>query len=303
MELRQLRYFAEIVGSGGFTSAARRCGVSQPTLSSQISRLERELGVILLKRAGPRVTTTPAGDALFRRASEILRLAEAAVSDTAEAARASGERVAVGVLSTVASSLLPAAIASVRAGAPDVEITIAEGSTHEMAEALLRGELDLAVLLAPVNDQRLLHAPLGTEHLVLVTPDGPDMPAGEQPATEAAVIAFGAVVCDDHDSPPINLLQGAMNAGVRRIIRCPWSRPATTLSLVRAGLGAALLPELTARQDNAGGVRVTIVEDLPTRELVVAWHAEKERTDITRAMQAALAEQARKLLGEPRTPA
>src|SRR6185436_12772423 len=156
MELRQLEYFAAVARHRHFTRAAEELYVTQPALSQQVRRLERELGLELLKRTSSGVEVTPAGQELLTRAEAILA---GVTRGFVRLATAPGELLR-----------LPAELAAFHAAHPGVRIALRHGSAREVLEALRRGAADLALLaLADSADAAGLEAqPLRDEPLRLI---------------------------------------------------------------------------------------------------------------------------------------
>jgi DNA-binding transcriptional LysR family regulator len=146
MELRHLRYFVAVADALHFSRAAGRLNLTQPALSRQIRDLEDELGVALLRRHGAQTTLTPAGARFVERAKEILAAAERA----ADEARATARVVRFGHYGALwANYCAPALRAFVRRF-PQLTLQPVELSPGDLAVALRRGEVDMA-LLGPVN--------------------------------------------------------------------------------------------------------------------------------------------------------
>ena len=168
MELHQLRYFTAVAEAGSFSRAAERCHVSQPSLSQQISKLERQLGQRLFDRLGRRVLLTDAGRELLDRAHAIL----SAVDDAERQLKAGGSqgRLTVGAIPTVAPYLLPAVLEQFTARHPDVELTIHEDVKQNLLAATVAGDIDLALVALPVVDDRLEVESILTEPLLAALP-------------------------------------------------------------------------------------------------------------------------------------
>lgn len=146
MEIRQLEYFVAVVEDGNFTRAAARVHVTQPGVSAQIRRLERELGYELLDRSGRTVRPTAVGEALLphaKAALDAVRNARLAVDQVAGLLRG---RVHVGMVTVVASLDVPGMLAEFQADHPAVEIALRQGGTDDLVDALKDGELDMAFL-------------------------------------------------------------------------------------------------------------------------------------------------------------
>ena len=100
MELRYLRYFVAVAEARNFTRAARDLGISQPPLSQQIQRLEREIGTPLLRRLTRGIELTEAGESFYEDACQILALSDAALEKTKGIARGMNGRLALGITSS-----------------------------------------------------------------------------------------------------------------------------------------------------------------------------------------------------------
>src|SRR5580765_7107197 len=144
MELHQLRYFVAVADLRSFTNAAERCFVSQPSLSQQIIKLERELGQRLFERLGRKVRLTDAGQTLYQQAVSIL----ASVEEARRCVGGSNEHegiVNLGVIPTMAPYLLPPLVREFRSRCPNSNLMIHEDLTDHVIENCLRGEFDLGI--------------------------------------------------------------------------------------------------------------------------------------------------------------
>src|SRR5262245_7101611 len=165
MEMHQLRYFVAVAQTGNFSRAAARCHVSQPSLSQQILKLEHRLGQPLLHRLGRRAVLTDAGRLLLDRAVMILPAADDAERHLRAGDELHGGRLAIGAIPTVAPYALPCALERYVRRCPQVELIVREDVTSQIVQAVIEGELDLALVALPIPDDRLDAEPLLTEPL------------------------------------------------------------------------------------------------------------------------------------------
>lgn len=166
MELRQLRYFVQVVELGSFSRAAASLQMVQSALSQQVSRLEGELSTRLLQRSSKGVQPTEAGLAFFRQAQLALRHAEQAVR-AAQHSRLTGS-VSVGLAPTTAAVLGLPLIRAMRERYPDVRLHMVESLSGHLATMLNRRQLDLAVLFSTEPARRWSVMPLLSEKLYLM---------------------------------------------------------------------------------------------------------------------------------------
>ena len=170
MNLRDLHYLISLADHRHFGRAAAACFVSQPTLSTQIRKLEVELGVTLIERAPRKVMLTPAGHDIADRARQIL----AEVDQLKESARRTRDpeagSVRLGIFPTLGPYLLPHVLPKIRERFPRLELLLIEEKTEVVLRQLREGKLDVGVLALPLHDDQLHVEFLFEEPFVLAVP-------------------------------------------------------------------------------------------------------------------------------------
>ena len=290
MDMTQLRSFLAIVETGGFGRAAAQCGITQPSLSQQIKRLESSLGVRLFDRLGRRIALTGAGEALVPRARRIL----AEVRDVQEMLQ--GEtindrgRLRIGAIPTMAPYLLPPAVRAFRRSHAGTTISLREDLTDRLVEGLVNCELDLAVMSAPVDDERIELEVIGREKLIVAMPRGFDLPHADR-----------LRLVDLRDQPAVVLhemhclgrqIDGFCSAkGITRHIVCRSTQLATVLEMVALGLGVSIVPQMCADADRSRlRTYLPIMRGGPEREITLAWRIGRTREQTAQAFGATLRE-------------
>lgn len=171
MELRHLRYFVAVVEEGSLTVAAeRRLHTAQPSLSRQIRDLEYEVGVPLLTRSGRGVELTAAGQAFLDHARLALAQAEAAVEAARRAALPSKPIFALGFLTGQEMDWLPEAMDTLKDQLPAIDVTVSSDYSPLLANALMRGKLDLAFMRPEAGMPELDYRVIVKEPLIVVLP-------------------------------------------------------------------------------------------------------------------------------------
>jgi len=190
MDTRRLYSFVRVVDAGSITRAADLLHIAQPALSQQMTALESLFGQQLLSRSKQGVEPTEAGRVLYRHARVILRQLEQAQADVEIVGRelAGGVSVGLAPYSTINALALPL-LSAVRARYPRVLLHINENFGGVLSEALMTGRMDMALLydsgpIRGVDFERLL-----TEELVVVAPEGIDLPARPQDPVSMADLA------------------------------------------------------------------------------------------------------------------
>jgi DNA-binding transcriptional LysR family regulator len=245
MELRELELLLACVEAGGFTAGARRAHAAQPTLSLAIKRLEEELGLRLLVRPrarGERLAPTEAGELVLQLARGVRDLRRETASRLGELGGPVRGEVTVGAAPSLATSLLPLALASLRARAPGVRVAVEVGPSDTLVESLRAGSLDAAVVaeVAPTVRRALLVTPLFEEPFVAVA--GRGLPLGQ--STTLRELAKGPLLLPLERVFHGQLVREAFaRAGVERLEPVATLGSAEALlAAARAGLGYAVLP-------------------------------------------------------------
>ena len=163
MNLRDLRYLVAVAEHRHFGRAAEACFVSQPTLSTQLKKLEEFLGVTLVERNNRQVMLTPVGESIVAQAERVLRESNQLVG-IAEAHRDPyGGDFRLGIIPTIAPYLLPKVLGPLRKTFPNLRLQLTESQTAVLTTLLKGGELDAAILALPIDDDHIESALLYRE--------------------------------------------------------------------------------------------------------------------------------------------
>jgi LysR family tcuABC transcriptional regulator len=170
MEMRQLRYFVQIVESGSLAKASRQLFIAQPALSQQMARLEDEVGRPLLLRSSRGVTPTENGEALYHHAKFMLRQLDQAVSVARQETAAVSGRVVLGLAPTTVCRLGLPLLQHLRRQYPGVLLNVVEGLSGHLEHMTRVGQLDLALLFRQNAAAELSVEPLLDEELFVILP-------------------------------------------------------------------------------------------------------------------------------------
>ncbi|WP_415947972.1 LysR family transcriptional regulator [Streptomyces sp. KLOTTS4A1] len=281
MELRHLAALAAVADEGSFGRAAARLGYTQSTVSQQIAGLERAVGGAVFDRpGGPRpVRITPLGSLVLAHGRELLQRA-GALTEAVDRFRAGDGRIDIGTFQSMSNVILPPLVHRLREEHPGCDIRL-----YEEEAALPRvGELDLLFFDgrgdADVEHLKLLDDPYRLVARRGTFPDGPVDPS----SLDGAPTVAHPPVCDQ-----ARVEQELARRGVRPLITFRTAGNETVLSMVRAGLGSALLPQLALRTAGIGSDDSLSVHELwpplPPREIFLLWQAGRSHSPLaTRAI-------------------
>jgi LysR family tcuABC transcriptional regulator len=180
MDMRQLRYFVQIVESGSLAKASRQLFIAQPALSQQMARLEDEIGKALLLRSSRGVVPTENGEALYHHAKFMLRQLDQAVSVARQDTAAVSGRVALGLAPTTVCRLGLPLLQHMRARYPGILLNVIEGLSGHLEHMTRVGQLDLAVLFSQTAASELSVEALLDEELFVILPSDSTLVAPER---------------------------------------------------------------------------------------------------------------------------
>jgi DNA-binding transcriptional LysR family regulator len=216
MTLQQLRYFLAAAEHGSFSAAADALLMAQPSLSDQIRRLEKELGVALFARAGRRLALTEAGRMLRPHAERTLAAAEEAVESVKAVRTLTGGTASFGTFGSAHHYLLGGLVQDFRRRYPDVRVRVVGQNSAEVADAIREGRLEAGLIALPIDDRGLEVRPSISDenHYVSASPQRLAKPKTIEEIAAAPLILYdarwGAV-----DPMRRQLDERAQRAGVR----------------------------------------------------------------------------------------
>ena len=263
LDVRRLRLLRELARLGTLAAVADAFSYTPSAVSQQLSALEREAGVPLLRKAGRRVALTPAGADLAARTEPVLALLEEAAAALAAGRAEMAGVLRIGAFPTAMRTLLPAALVTLGAAHPRLELQVTELDPAQVPDALRTGALDIALVheydYVPAEPDPALQAePLLAETIYLASAvaaaldiePGDGIDPVRQCAARPWIAASPGTLCH---LMTVRLCQGA---DFSPRIRHHADDFTTVLALVAAGQGVALVPQL-ALADRPDGVALT----------------------------------------------
>jgi DNA-binding transcriptional LysR family regulator len=281
LEFRNLRYFVAVAEELHFSRAAERLYIAQPALSEQIRRLERDLGVELLRRTTRKVELTPAGEEFLVRARRILAEADAAMGEAERAARGEVGRLRVSTLGTAGIESVPRIMRAFGAERPNVALDLIPVSLEDHSGGLHDGATDVAFVWRPFRDDGLAFEPVAEDPRVAVLPVGhrladrdrvrmQDLIDEPWPHVDTDPVALAFWTCADYrDGRPAR--RGPTIASMEQVFEA-----------VRAGLCISTSPRSLASVQPWPGLVFVEVEDLSPAALALGWR-EADETPVVQA--------------------
>ncbi|RZA21252.1 MAG: DNA-binding transcriptional regulator OxyR [Lysobacteraceae bacterium] len=273
MNLRDLKYLVALADLRHFGKAADACFVSQPTLSTQVRKLEEELGVALVERAPRKVMLTAAGQDVVQRARRIV----AEVEQMKEAARRSRDpesgSLRLGVFPTLGPYLLPHVVPYLREHFPQLELLLVEEKSDVLVQRLRDGQLDAALLALPLHDDQLHAQPLFEEPFVFAAPRQHPL-ASKQSMTLAQLSDETLLLLEDGHCLRDQALDVCRLSGAQEKSGFRATSLETLRQMVSAGVGVTLLPALSVHESIAQSPNLRLLpfrKPAPSRSIALAW--------------------------------
>jgi LysR family hydrogen peroxide-inducible transcriptional activator len=243
MNLRDLEYLVALADHGHFGRAARACGVSQPTLSAQLRKLEDELGEELVERGTRPLLLTGSGDLIVRRARNMLAEAAEIERIGRQGSDPATGSIRLGIFPSLAAYLLPHVLPGVRRTYPDLDLQLVEEKSDLLMEQLRAGVLDAAILALPVDEKGLQSRVLFDEEFLLAVPATHELSNLAEPVDQQVLAGQRVLLLDDG-----HCLRDQALAVCQQARASEREFRATSLEILRqmvtAGGGVTLLPQL-----------------------------------------------------------
>jgi DNA-binding transcriptional LysR family regulator len=290
MDARQLRYFVAIAEALSFRRASERLHVAQPALTRHLQSLESSLGVQLLHRNKHRVLLTSAGEAVLVQARLILHKLDQLPVIAQEAATGESGTLRVGFISLVAYELLPPMLRCLRTLKPRAEINLVEFLVMDQFSGILQDRMDVAILRPlytdPAVETRVIHrAPF-----VVALPSGHPLRVHER-------VSIHDLRGEEFITLPPSKTGPSFHEQIMRFCRIGGFEPTVVrdasdsqamMGLIAAGMGIAIVPDLTRNLRTLGVEYRPLIEITERADIVVAWRKAHNNPLITSFVEAAV---------------
>jgi LysR family hydrogen peroxide-inducible transcriptional activator len=289
LSLRDLEYVVAVADLGNFMRAAEHCHVTQPSLSVQIRRLEERLDTVIFERTTRKILVTERGARLVDQMRKVLLEGRRLLDMALRPQRAFGGTLRLSAIATLGPYYFPHVLGYIQQAFPEVSLELGEGKTDDLVQALLRGDLDVVLMSAPVTDTQVSCVAIFQEPFRLACRD-------DHPANASSGDLWASLQPRER-----LLLEDGHCLREQALAACddvaPNQRQGTSLETLRymvaAGEGCTLMPQLATTQ--VKGMRYLPLPDDFARTIVLAWRKSDQRADDFRALAQTL-----RAVGHPR---
>jgi len=275
MNLRSLQYFVTLADLKHFSKAADACFVSQPTLSTQIRKLEEELGVQLVERSPKNIMLTPAGEEIALRAQQVLHDVEQIRTVARRSHHPDEGRLRLGIFPTLAPYLLPHVVPSLRERYPRLHLQLSEEKTEDCLSLLRRGALDAALLALPVPSEGLEIEILFQEPSVVALPGDHEL-AGKTRIGLEDLNGSELLLLEEGHCLREHALEVCALAGAHERVDFHATSMETLRQMVAASVGITLMPILAVKPPIAKTKNLSVrpfAGTVPARTIAMVWRS------------------------------
>ena len=281
MEFNQLKYFLAVTELGSFSKAASQCSISQPALSIQIQKLENEIGSRLLDRARRRVVPTDAGRILVGHARRVLAQIETARLEIRSTNEKGAGKLAFGILPTIAPYLLSHILTTFQERCPKARFTVHEDTSFQLMQLLEENKLDFVIVCLPIREHGFEKEELFSEELLLALPVQHPLAQRDHILAEDLRRENFILLHESHCLSD-QILHYFNRHGFSPRIALQSGQLATIESLIRAGIGISLVPQMAVNRNTMGIAYRSLEKPQPRRVVAVV---RREKRPLKRAAQ------------------
>jgi len=271
MTIQMLRYLILAGDTGSLRSASEQAGVSQPTLSAQLAKLEATLGQTLLERNRQGVRPTPIGERVIQQARIVLREAQHIEKLCSPQVHPLAGKLRLGVIPTVSSYILPSLLPTLQRDYPHTDLHLYDAFTSELLSKLKESTIDAALLSLPIEDSTIAYESILEEPFYAVLPTGHEL-AEQETVSRDDLLRTDLLLLEEGHCLRAQTASFCQLPAHHRVIQA--TSVESLRLMVAAGLGCSVLPRMTVAGRYARHAGVTVrpfSKPTPSRSVILAW--------------------------------
>lgn len=273
MDLQQLRYIIALYEEKHFGRAAKKVGISQPTLSQQIKKLEDELQVILFERSKKQIRLTEAGKTFIPYALAAIKDLKQGIATLKNQSESLTDEIKLGFIPTIGPYLLPKILKEIKSKAPKLKLKLFEETTSVLLENLKAGKFDLGLVALPLLDPQISSQEIGSEEFLLAIPAKSALAKEHPKSISVNNVKKNQLLMlkEGHCFRDQSLDFCHISSGDPRLI-FEGSSLTSVLNLVAAGEGITFVPKMAAKSHANQHIKyITFSGKKPKRSIGLIW--------------------------------
>lgn len=270
MNLRDLKYIVAVAHTKSFVKAAQQCFVSQPTLSMQVKKLEESLGVKIFERNNKRVLITDVGELIIATAKHILQDVDLIEEISANAQNPLAGNFKLGAFPTLASYILPSLVPLIKNQLPHIRLILVEEKTDTLIQQLKNGDLDAALLAAPIKEDDLVAERLFDDIFKLAVSAQHHL-AKQASISPSDLVGEPLLLLDEGHCLRDQALQFCQLNGAEEEQNVRATSLETLRQMVRANTGITFMPDIAIQNEDSNIQYIPFIEPQPQRTICLVW--------------------------------
>ena len=276
MNLRDLRYLVAVAEHRHFGKAAQACFVSQPTLSTQLRKLEETLGVTLIERGNRQIMLSPAGEQIVAQARKVLQEVNVLTTLADQYRDPLGGQLKLGVIPTLAPYVLPRILTPLKELFPNLSLNLTESQTVPLVQKLKEGELDVLLLALPLNEENIVEYELCKEPFLFAVPKS-HAKADRKSVSVNDLSGESVLLLEDGHCLRDQALDVCHSHRAEEDTNFRATSIETLRQMVAAGVGTTLMPEMAVDTAHDDVVYLPFRNKPPHRNVGLCWRASSTR--------------------------
>ena len=279
MNLRDLSYLVAVADLRSFVQAAEQCCISQPTLSTQIKKMEQSLGVQIFERSNKKVLATELGEQIIASARRVLLEVDHIKELARNAQNPLSGNFRLGAIPTLSTYIFPGLVPLIKEALPELRLILVEEKTDNLIGQLKQGQIDAALLALPVKQDFLVSEKLFDDEFKLAV-------ATDNPLAKKSVIAPDELchqqllLLDEGHCLRDQALQICKLNGAEEQQDVRATGLETLRQMVRAGTGITFMPNIAINEAEKGIRYIPFTEPVPKRTIGLVWRKTSVRTEL-----------------------
>jgi len=284
MNLREMAYLVAVADLHNFSKAAEQCNVSQPTLSTQIKKMEEWLGVKIFERNNKRVMITEEGQDIVQSAKKILQEVER-IKEIAECSHNPfAGKFRLGAFPTLSTYIFPDIVPQIKKIMPDLRLILIEEKTAVLMDSLHKGEIDAALIALPVHDDFFNIKTLFDDSFFLAVPS--DHPLAEYTEIEIEELAsYPLLLLEEGHCLRDNALEICQQHNIAEEQDFRATGLETLRQMVKAGTGITLMPEIAINKHETEIRYIPFTEPTPHRSIGLVYRKTSTKKEIIQKVE------------------
>jgi LysR family transcriptional regulator, hydrogen peroxide-inducible genes activator len=279
MNLRDLNYLVAVADLRSFVQAAEQCCISQPTLSTQIKKMEESLGIKIFERSNKKVLLTEIGEQIIAAARRVLLEVECIEEVAKNAQNPYAGNFRLGAFPTLSTYIFPGLVPLIKEGLPKLRLILIEEKTDLLIAKLKLGKLDAAMLAMPVKEDFLIGEKLFDDEFQLAVADDNPL-AGKAVITQSDLAKQQLLLLDEGHCLRDQALQICQVNGAEEQQDVRATGLETLRQMVRAGTGITFMPRIAIKKSEPGIQYIPFKEPVPKRTIGLFWRKTSSRKEL-----------------------